>query len=315
MRYPRFISPSALSRYQKDAEDYYLQYLAENPPPREGQTQAMSIGSSFDAYVKSYLFEKIMGRMDPQFELQTIFETQVEEHNRSWAWDAGQYAFDCYRESGALADLLLELEQASGEPRFEFTVEATIDNVPLLGKPDVWYIDKYNNPIILDFKVNGFCSKYPVSPKRGYVRLRGPGNNQDGEHSKAQVSKVNNFKINIAEFFEAIDESWAQQLATYAWLCGAEVGSFFIVAIDQLCCKPNGEYPTIRVAEHRCQIGPAFQNKVLDGYKKLWSLIKSDPFHFFEEKSLSDSKKRCEALDMQYAAYENGESWIQELMR
>jgi hypothetical protein len=316
MRYPQFISPSALSKYQEGPEKYYLQYLADNPPPKEPQNQAMSIGSSFDAYVKSYLFNSVMGRSDPQFELKTIFESQVEEQNRDWAWDAGAYAFEEYKNCGALADLLVELEQASGEPRFEFTVKNNIGGVDLLGKPDVWYLDKYKNPIILDFKVNGFCSDYGASPKRGYLRVRGPGNNQDGEHTKAMVSKINNVKVNIAEFFEAIDKSWAQQLCTYAWLCGAEVGSFFIVAIDQLCCKPSsGEYPTIRVAEHRSQIGPDFQHMVWGDYKALWDKIYSEPFHFFFDKTLEESKKRCDVLDMQHAAYTNGNNWIKDLMK
>ena len=316
MRFPRFISPSALAKFQEGEEKYYLQYLAENAPPRDPQTQAMSIGSSFDAYVKSYLFEKIMGRTDPQFELSTIFETQVEEHNRDWAWPAGAYAFAEYQRCGALADLLVELESAQHEPRFEFTVEAEVEGVPLLGKPDVWYVDKYGNPIILDFKVNGFCSNYGVSPKRGYLRVRGPGNNQDGEHKKAQVSKINNVKVNIAEFFEAIDSFWAQQLATYAWLCGAPVGSFFIVAIDQLCCRPTGTgYPTIRVAEHRCQVGPDFQNNTMALYKALWDRIHAEPFHWFLDRPFEESKRRCEVLDMQYAAYKDGEQWVSDLIR
>lgn len=312
MRFPQFISPSALAKYQESDEKYYLYYLADNPPPREDQTQAMSVGSAFDAFVKSYLFEKVMGKKDEQFELATIFETQVEEHNRTWAWEAGKDCFNQYRESGALADLLVELESAKHEPRFEFTVKNNILNVELLGKPDVWYVDKYDNPIILDWKVNGYCSNYSVSPKRGYIRLRGPGNNQDGEHKKAQVSKLNGVKINIAEFFEAIDKTWAQQLCTYAWLCGAEIGSFFIVAIDQLCCGPG---KPIRVAEHRCQIGPDFQKKVINEYKYLWNLIHEQPFHFFKDRSIEESKKRCDILDTQYAAYKDGETWLQGLMR
>ena len=90
------------------------------------------------------------------------------------------------------------------------------------------------------------------------------------------------------------------------------------MAIDQLCCKPgSGRWPTIRVAEHRCQIGPDFQHKTLEDYKGLWSVIHGDTFHYFPEKSFEESKARCDALDMQYAAFTEaeGESWIKELMR
>lgn len=336
MRTPKFLSPSALSTWQSNSEEYYTKYLAENPPPRMAQTQPMSIGSSFDAYVKSYMFERLFGKgiAGSEFELNTIFESQVEEHNRDWAWKAGAYAFECYKKCGALADLLVELENAKDEPRFEFTVSDDIptgkhecahnikeesfncvkcgpsvkQTVPILGKPDVWYVDRYGNPIILDFKVNGFCSKYPVSPKRGYIRIR-PGDK--GSHKKCQESKVGGVTINIAEFFEAIDKAWAQQLATYAWLMGAPVGSFFIVALDQLCCSPSGEYPTIRVAEHRCQIGPDFQHKVLAGYAELWEIIHSD--HIFRNRDKKESAARCDVLDMQHAAFTDGPSFIESL--
>ena len=304
MRLPQFISPSALSLWQSNKEEYYLRYLAENPPPRMLQTQAMSIGSSFDAYVKSYMFERLFGKgSDPQFELDTIFETQVEEQNRDWAREAGAHVFDCYKKLGALADLLTELESASGTPRFEFTVSGTIGDVPLLGKPDVWYVTKDAVEIILDFKVNGYCSDYPTYPKRGYVKLRPDGT----EHKKAHISKVKGVKINIAEFMESIDSSWAQQLATYAWLCGTPVGEFFIVAIDQLVC--NGS--SIKVAEHRSQISPDFQQKILNEYQGLWATIRSG--HIFRDRSYEESKARCDILDLQYAAYTDGNDFIREL--
>jgi len=269
----------------------------------------MSVGSAFDAYVKSYLFERVMGRLDPQFELASIFETQVEACNRDFARKAGLVCFEAYKSCGALADLLVELMAATATPRFEFTVEGTVEGVKLLGKPDVWYVDRNNVPIILDFKVNGYCSNYPVSPKRGYIRVRGPGNNQDGPHSKAQISRINGVRLNIAEFFDDIDAAWSQQLTTYAWLCGAPVGSFFIVAVDQLCCS----HGNIRVAEHRCQINPTFQIKTLECYKALWDIIFSEPFHFFRERTLEESIARCGILDTQYAAYTNGESWLKDM--
>jgi hypothetical protein len=309
MRYPKFISPSALAKYKSSSEEYYLNYLADTPPPREPQTQPMSVGSAFDAYVKSYLFERVMGTIGPQFELDTIFEAQVEVQNRHFARTAGKICFDAYQSCGALADLLTELMAANDTPRFEFTVEGTVDGVPLLGKPDVWYVDRNGTPIILDFKVNGYCSSYPTSPKRGYVRVR-PG--EKGSHKAAQISKVGGLRINIAEFLEAIDSTWAQQLATYAWLCGAECGSFFVVAIDQLCCSPGGD---IRVAEHRCQIGPDFQRSVLKSYKELWSLIHSSPFHFFTDRTISESVARCGILDKQFASYVNGESWLGDMFK
>jgi hypothetical protein len=319
MRTPRFISPSALAKWQYNQEEYYLQYLADNSPPRMPQTEPMSVGSAFDAYVKSYMFERLFGMgkvRGSQFELETILTTQVEGQNLAFARSAGAVCFEAYRKSGALADLLIELEAARGEPRFEFTVEREVGlcGLKLLGKPDVWYVNRENVPIILDFKVNGYCSSYPTSPKRGYVRLRGAGVEKSGSgaHKKAQLGIVNGVTINIAEFLEDIDSTWAQQTTTYAWLCGANIGDYFIVAIDQLCC--NGPQ-SIRVAEHRSQVGPPFQARTLTAYETLWEIIHSD--HIFRDRSLSESQSRCAILDMQYAAYsgESGGSFIRNLGR
>ena len=303
MRHPAFISPSALGVWITNPEDYYLRYLAENQPPKDPQTQPMSIGSAFDAYVKNYMFETLFGKTDGQFDFETIFESQVEPHNREWALVEGARAFELYKNCGALADLLLELENAADEPRFEFTVKGVIEGVPLLGKPDVWYVNKAGCPVILDFKVNGWCSKYATSPKRGYVRVR-PGNGEP--HKKAIIDTVNGVKINIAEFLESIESTWAQQIATYAWLCGAGVGDYFIVAVEQLCGRD-------RVAEHRCAIGSDFQHAVIAKYKELWEIIHSD--HIFRDRTLEESKARCGALDMKYAAYVDspGEDWIKSI--
>jgi hypothetical protein len=306
-RKPQYLSPSSLATWEYSQEEYYLKYLADNPPPKMPQTEAMSVGSSFDAYVKSYCFTHLFGSASGgPFELDAIFETQVEEENRDFAFEAGKIIFDAYKSSGALADLLIELEQASGEPRFEFTVNRVIDNVPILGKPDVWYIHKDGLPIILDFKVNGYCGSSKTYPARGYVRIR-PGGEQ---HKKCQPMVVSGIKINIAEFFEAINKSWAQQLATYAWLCGASVGSNFIVAVDQVVCnKQRAE--GITFAEHRGQISEDFQHSVFTKYKQLWEIIHSD--HIFRDRSVSESKARCDMLDMQYAAFTDGDSFIKDL--
>ena len=52
MRTPKYISPSALKLFEKNPTEYYLKYLADAHPPRSPQTQPMSVGSAFDAFVK-----------------------------------------------------------------------------------------------------------------------------------------------------------------------------------------------------------------------------------------------------------------------
>ncbi|GAF74341.1 unnamed protein product, partial [marine sediment metagenome] len=187
MRTPKYLSPTSVSLWQQDTELFYSRYLADNKLPRDPQTQPMSIGSSFDAYAKSYLHEKLYGKnVDSRYNLRTLFEEQVSEHNRDWAWEHGKYVFDEYKRAGCFADLLLELGKAVAKPRFEFTISDEISNVPLLGKPDIFFINEEGARVVYDWKVNGYCSKSIKSPAKGYVKLR-PG---DKIHRDCHLMKV-----------------------------------------------------------------------------------------------------------------------------
>src|SRR5690348_832596 len=125
MRQPRYLSPSALKTFEKSPVEYYLRYLSDQKPPNFPQTQPMAIGSAFDAYVKNFLHERLIGK-DPKYELDTLLEMQVESHNRDWSRLHGLHVFTEYKNSGALADLMLELKGSIGNPRFEFEVQANV---------------------------------------------------------------------------------------------------------------------------------------------------------------------------------------------
>lgn len=305
MRKPEYLSPTSINLFHDDPEEYYIRYLSENKPPREPQTQPMSIGSSFDAYVKSFLHERLFGKgVDPRFELKTLFETQVEAHNRDWAWENGAVAFQMYRESGAFADLMLELQGAVNDPKFEIEIRGVINarnmgGVIFLGKPDVYFINKAGFPVILDWKVNGWCSKSPVSPAKGYLRLRHGSKNRSLDkthHKDAQPMMHQGMMINIGHQLENVDGKWATQLAIYGWLCGMDVGSDFITGLDQLVCKPSGaKYPEVRIAEHRLRIGKEFQWEVFSRAHKIWDCINTG--HIFQNLSLKESQQLCISLD------------------
>src|SRR5581483_6216669 len=128
MREIKYLSPTSISKYAEDPDEFYLNYLADNRPPRMAQTQPMSIGSAFDAYVKSFLHQSLFGvGNDPKFEFQTLFEAQVEACNRDWAMVHGKQAFDVYKKCGALYDLMLELQHSVGTPRFEIDMMGVVD--------------------------------------------------------------------------------------------------------------------------------------------------------------------------------------------
>ncbi len=78
MRHPSHISPSQLSLYYRDRESYYLQHLSETRSQNNVRTHAMTIGSAFDAYVKSAMYEHLFGQgSNQQFEFEDIIEDQV----------------------------------------------------------------------------------------------------------------------------------------------------------------------------------------------------------------------------------------------
>ena len=310
MRTVQYLSPTSIAKFFEDLSEFYMQYLANDRPPRLPQTRPMSVGSAFDAHVKSYLHERLFGKgKDPKFELDAIFTAQVEPQNRDWALSAGAYAFDKYRESGALADLMIELQGAIGTPRFEIEVRGVIEGVregvtlavegvTLLGKPDVHYINKNGAHVIHDWKVNGFCSNWGASPMQGYVRLRervDTGRYKYASHRDAIIMSHHGMMINVAAHLEQLDASWARQLAIYAWLCGEQIGGDFIASVDQLACKAGAGQPTIRVAEHRLRISSSHQWQVFAEAQKVWETVHSD--HIFRDLSKEDSQARCKLLD------------------
>lgn len=308
MRQLAYLSPTSLSIYQEDKIRFYLMYLADTKVKRDPQTEPMAIGSAFDAYVKNYLHEKLFGKgNDPRFELRTLFEAQVESQNRDKSWVAGEYAFNEYKKSGALTDMMVELNASVTTPRFEFDLQGVVEhqregmetklgNVTFLGKPDLFYTNKQGARVIHDWKVNGFYSKTGASPVSGYVRLREVGKPYSA-HKNTFPMMWKGIMVNQAQSMDMVKTDWAAQLAIYMWLCGEEVGTEDCLAsIDQIVCRPGANVmPNLRFAEHRCKISKPFQYDVYQRAQEAWDVITSG--HFFREMSLEDSQNRCKQLD------------------
>jgi hypothetical protein len=323
MRTPRYLSPTSITKFYADRSEFYLSYLADQRPPRLPQTKPMSIGSAFDAYIKNYLVERLYGVswMEDRFDLRKIFEEQVEEHNRDWAWVNGKHVFESYQRSGAISDLMIELEQAAEAPRFEFTVEdrvsheTNMDGVPLLGKPDVYFITKGGDHIIFDFKVNGYCSKSSTSPKPGYLMCRDGWDHQTQKPSRGHRSAHKDFYgvkrqgilINAATPFEQVDKGWADQLSIYAWLLGAPVGGDIVMGIEQLVSKAGDPMPLVRIASHRGLVSPQYQ---VDLYKKIcyvWDTLQEGAAGIFRDTmTAEESEQKCLELDNYHKAFSTG---------
>lgn len=307
MRKIEYLSPTGIATYLENKEKFYMNYLADIRAPRDPQTQPMSVGSSFDAYCKSYLHTTILGKNHKdsnKFDFRTLFEAQVEPHNRDWAIVHGKNVFDDYVACGALAEFHRELSTAIGEPRFELSVQGTVSNsihsIPFLGKPDVFYTSNQALRVITDWKVNGYCSKTGASPAKGYVRIL-PDNRS---HPECVAKSFKGITVNGNEMYslDKVDISWARQTTIYAWLCGCEVGSTFVQIIDQVACnnrqnpQPGFMKPAIRFAQHRYVSNIDFQFAVYLQAAKIWESVQS-PEVFFDHMSPDDSASRCRQLD------------------
>lgn len=290
----KYLSPTSLARWEKDPEEFYKYYFSKRD--REPQTQPMAAGAAFDCFIKNYLIKKL-GLAAAELDV----ESQVESHNIDWAREHGKKLFDFYLGSGAAYDLLKELESGS-QPVFEDTATGTFSNVPLLGKPDLYYVNKHGVPVILDWKVNGYCSSYKMSPTKGYLRLRNAAGNNLGSHRAVQPMRVQGTVVNINYNLEQVNVTWADQLATYGWLCGAEPGIEFVCALDQIVGPGSREPGTLRVAEHRYLMGSEYQTRLLDRYRAAWEVINSD--HIFRDLSREDSKLREATLKISFEKIE-----------
>lgn len=310
MRRIEYLSPSAIKLFQEDKDKYYLRYLAESRPPQDPQTPAMAVGSSFDAYVKSYLHSAVFGPgTDANFELTAIFEQQVEPQCRETAWTDGAVLFQKYKDSGALAGFLSELVASLTPPRFEFSIRGAHGSrvsqfgtvLTLLGKPDCYYtaqgnVDQPEIGVIHDWKVNGRYSNYKKYPHKGYVRCRNGDGTSTPCHKEAFVVPRGTLRINVGHTLESVNRDWAQQLAIYGWVLGNPVGSNFVASVDQICCA-LGDF---KVAEHRVCIGSTWQQKFYSEVQDIWDVVHSD--HFFRGMTREASIAKCEALDKQAVA-------------
>jgi hypothetical protein len=316
MRTPTYLSYSSVSLFEKEPDEFYLKYLSENRPPRLPQTPPMCVGSSFDAYVKADLHASLFGLgSDPEYELDALFTSQVEEPNRDFAWKAGAYCFEKYKLTGSHDELLALLQQSTEPPRFECRLTGTIGGAPFLGKPDCRFVLDLGFgrvSVVFDWKVKGFCSKYSASPTKGYALCRdgyAPIPNKKGvlkaslshgtSHKMFMEWDYRGLKIN-RDYMENCSSEYADQCTLYGWLLGEEVGGDTLVFIDELCCKSagdvlEGEYPFIRVANHRARVKPEYQQALVERVGRCWGAITSG--HVFLDDSREESDLRIETLE------------------
>jgi hypothetical protein len=319
VRKPNYLSYSALSLFESDLDEYCLRYLVDERPPRETQGVPAGVGSAFDARVKSTLYDYSYGKgYKPElYSYEVLFEKQVEPPNRDVCGPAGDHVFACYKLSGFLDRIKALAAKVIEPPQYEFSVEKNIGGVQLLGKPDgLLRLPDVN--VVLDWKVNGYCSNTTVSPNQGYILCRDGyiALKQSKSHDTAHKNVTNTIYrgVTIGGHLEDSSEPWASQLAGYAWCLGEPVGSENVVfMIHQCVAKPIPETrPLLRFAEFCGPVRKPYQEFLLTRYQKCWAAIQNE--HIFHDLSLEESRKRFNMMNAQAKAMvaDGGDSiWVQ----
>lgn len=302
MRILKHLSPSALSKFYNNREEFYLRYLCPYRSPRTPQADYMAVGSGFDAFIKNQIYRDVFGDSAVKgtaFEFDRIFENQVEEHNRDKTLIVAGDIWEQYVDSGAYAHLLKDIVLSPYAPQMEWRVQAEIQGIPMLGLPDLRYITKEGIHVICDFKVNGSCSKTGASPFKGYkVAWDVRRSNTHGKcHKNYEPMQFGDVEIN-KKFLEEFCDYWADQLSVYAWLLGESIGSEdFVVRMEQLCMRPvkSRELPRGKFATHMSRVSELFQLELFGMYQTAWHTVQSG--HIFHDLTKEESDEKVEILD------------------
>jgi len=303
LRTPKSLSYSAFALWEKDPEEYFLRYLAENRPARTLQERPAATGSAFDARAKSELHAAVFGAgSDDRYSYERLFEDQVEEHNRDWAGPEGDYVFACYKHTGFYDELLALLLKAKEPPRFEFTVEATLSGIPVLCKPDLRFVTEGVVHVVHDWKVNGYCSKSATSPHKAYMLCRdgftsAKQNKSHNQEHKEYLGFVHGDLTINTTYMEACHPEWADQLCLYGWALGEKIGDEKVVLqIHQTVAKPMPVgRPQLRVSQYRARVKHGHQLELAVRINACWDAVESG--HIFKDMSREDNDARMDVLN------------------
>lgn len=325
----KFLSPSALRSWEENPYEFAQTRLVEDRLPKRPQSKPMVAGSAFDAYVKAELYadlgietKELLGC--PTNELAPfLIKKQCESHVRAWARKAGKYIMKAYKATGFYDDLLERMAASPTTPELEVRVEKEINGVPMIGLPDGLYsMPNAGLRVIHDFKVRGFCSKYTTSPTPRYSvcvdgmkwnTKKGTSRSHGKTHKEYQNVQVGDY-YGHAGGLDAIHETYATQLSTYNWCCGAEVGDdSTLYTIEELCCQPESkefgptckldmeerifpvQNPLIRVAQYAGTISSEFQTSLMARYARMWGHLQDK--HYFPDVTKAESDDIMEGLE------------------
>ena len=331
MRTRPYLSPSQIKKWESEPEAYFIDYLADTKVTRSPQTMPMAVGSSFDAYVKASL-QRRFGLGWDSFP----FESEEDALSRNIenpimlpeASAIGKNMLVAYKDSGAYGHLCEEVLDG-GDPtsiRMEVDGKIKLWGIPFVYKPDFQFTSSLKTlggdvlPAIIDWKVNGYCSKTNVSPNPGFINVvdgwKGPPKSRGNmmPHKNAVIAGLGKrLRVNSCSDYylpSGSCDDWSIQLGIYALGACQSYGitvddTPILVGIDQLACKTitrpgrmeSERLP--RVAQHRWLCTPEIVRTLRDRVEHMWEVIHSD--HIFRWMSKDESRRRCDELNKQAA--------------
>lgn len=278
----KYLSPTSISLFLSDPELFYMRYMSSIPLPYTKQTEAMALGSAFDARIKGFLNREFLGTDNTK----ELFESQVDASMQKTVLDKSHEIFRFYVDCGALSNLLIELRRAvPGTIKMESKLEGAIfdskfGQVIIHCRPDLHYMTSSGVLVVLDWKVNGVLGNGNTSPKPGYI-----WSSNKGRHSDCVVGTVDGVEVNTLP----IHVDWSDQLTMYSWIVGKKIGAVGIVGIDQIVGSK------LRVASFRHLVDIKREVELVEIVRGIWERCNSG--HFFPELSLAASENKCSALE------------------
>lgn len=275
----RALSPTSLKSFESSVDTFVSRYVLAHP--RQPQTKPMSIGSAFDARVKGALAEQLLGQKDWT---EKLLLDQVEEQNRDWAFEESKKVFSDYVNARCMRNLVREIGDSIAL-RFEFESFKNLTyedgyEVPLYGKPDAYFQRPDGLHIVIDWKVNGYCSQ--ASPAPGFVKLLDTDGIDKGPHKMCYPTVYRGIMCVQGE----IPKIWRDQLRMYTWMIGEE--GDWIAGVDQLAYR-NG---VPRYAIHRIRMTDDFDLRARIRFA--WEHISTG--HYYHNMSKAESDIRIDMM-------------------
>lgn len=279
----RYISPSNIIAYKKIMKgdtffttptDYLARYVFDIKPDYI-VSDAADIGTCFDGFVKEALIKHfpdcIHGYKGD--DIKSILPARILSNGD--VQGAGYRLFTAYKETGALADLILWAEKRGGNVGMEASAKCYLPDgsggqILVFGLPD-FYVEEGHFDVI-DWKVNG-----------GANLITGKGGaSVKGSYLGASLSRVYPAGGRAPREkdipFEEVCWDWSVQTTIYSWVLSKNAsidivgdGKFIPlnVGIDQVAVKDG----VIRFCAHRPTISVGFQEDLLKSIQHIYASV------------------------------------------